>query len=61
MNDKYTSRKFLIAVFFSLASTVGLYFGHITDSNYVVIVGLVLGLYGGSNVMAKGKNNVSEN
>ena len=55
MNDRYTSRKFILAVFFSLASTVGLYFGHITDSNYVIIVGLVLGLYGGSNVMAKSK------
>ena len=55
MSDKYRSRKFILAVFFSLASTVGLYFGHITDSNYVMIIGLVLGLYGGSNLMANNK------
>ena len=57
MDNKFKSRRWMLAVFFSLSSTVGLYFNHITDSNYVMIVGLILGIYGAtSHYDKKGKD-----
>lgn len=51
MNDeKYRSRKFLLAVFFAVTGTLALFVGKIDGAVWVSMVGLVLGLYGAANV-----------
>lgn len=59
VDNKYNSRKFVLACFFAASTTVGLYFGHIDAGNYIVAIGLVLGLYGSANVASKKVTNDS--
>jgi hypothetical protein len=54
--DKFKSRRFGLAVFFSLASTVALYFDKMSDSNYVMVVGLIMGIYGATSHFGKKGN-----
>ena len=50
---KYKSRKFGLAVFFALTSTMALFTNYLGGGEYIGLVGLILGLYSGSNVMDK--------
>ena len=46
-------RKFFLACFFALASTVLVYFGKLTPEGYVTLATLILAIYGASNVTDK--------
>jgi hypothetical protein len=50
--DKFKSRKFILACLFSLSAIIGVFTGNITGAELNVMAGLVLGLYGASNVAA---------
>ena len=50
---KHFSRKFILAVLCFVLTAVGLIIGRITSGDTVLLVGLILGLYGGANVMQK--------
>ena len=56
MENKYGSRKFFIAFFFSVTSTVALFADKMDDGVYMAIATAILGLYSAANVMAKGKD-----
>lgn len=45
------SRKFILAVFFALTGAVALFTGHLSGAEFIGLTGLVIGLYGGANVM----------
>jgi len=51
MDDRYRSRKFGLAVFFTLTSTTALFTDYLEGGEYLAAMGLVLGLYGMANVM----------
>lgn len=53
MDNKYRSRKFFIACFFSVASTVALFDGKMDDGVYMAIATAILGLYAAANVWEK--------
>lgn len=53
MDNRYSSRKFMLSCFFAASTTVGLYFGHLDGGTYVAAIGMILGLYGSANVMSK--------
>jgi len=55
--SKYRSRKFGIAVFFTITTTIALFTGHLSGGEFISAVGLILGLYSAADVM-EGKNNV---
>lgn len=55
VNSKYTSRKFGLAVASWLVSSLALFTGHLAGSEYVMITGVILGMYKFANV-AEGKN-----
>lgn len=55
MDEKFRSRKFFLACFFSVVGTFALFFGLMTGSEFIALSGLVLGLYGFANVMDKEK------
>lgn len=44
--NKYTSRRFIIAMIFTLAGTVGLFTGKLSGEQYAWLAGSVLGGYG---------------
>ena len=52
-DQKYRSRKFGLAVFAMLASTVGLFMGHLDGNAWYLSIGVILGLYSAANVMEK--------
>ena len=53
-SGKITSdRKYFLAIFFSVVSTLGLFFGKITGGEFVTLAGVILGLYGAANVATK--------
>lgn len=47
---KYRSRKFLLAAFFTLAGTAALYLGKLSGGEWISLAGLIVGLYGASDV-----------
>ena len=50
MDEKFRSRKFLLALM-SLITGIGALFSSLfTGSEFIALVGVVLGLYGGANV-----------
>lgn len=51
--SKYRSRKFGLAIASFIVSSVGLFSGHLAGGEFVSLVGLILGLYGASNVGEK--------
>ena len=56
MNDNiFRNRKYSLAVFFALANTTALFFGFMDEVQYVLSQGIILGMYGAANVMAKKK------
>ena len=55
MDTVFRSRKFQLAVFFSLADTIGFYFNYMDASLFVMAQGVILGMYGAMNVASKGK------
>lgn len=53
METKYSCRRFILAVFFSIVSSCALFAGFIGGGEFCSLAGLVLGAYGGADVMAK--------
>ena len=53
MDDKFRSRKFALAVFFSVSGVMALFLGKISGGEFIGLAGVVLGLYGAANVMEK--------
>lgn len=53
MDDKYRSRKYAIAVTSMLGIHVALFSGFIGGSEYITGLGLIIGLYGASNIGEK--------
>lgn len=47
--NKFTSRKFILAVGFGVFSSAALVMGFLTGGNYITVVTLILGLYNASN------------
>ena len=56
MDDRYKSRKFRLAAFFAAVSTIALFTHFIEGGVFASLVGLILGLYGASNVMENNKS-----
>jgi hypothetical protein len=48
-------RKFILACFFSLASTALTWFSKLTPEGYVTMATLILAIYGAANVIDKAK------
>ena len=53
MDDKYRSRKFMIACTSLAMSCFFLWFDKLTGDNYVMVVAAIIGLYGYSNIKDK--------
>jgi len=51
MDSKYRSRKFALAVFFTLAGTAALFLDKLTGGEYVTLTLSILSAYGLANVM----------
>lgn len=49
----FPDRKFTLAIFFSLVSTLGLFASKLSGGEFVALVGTILGLYGIANVATK--------
>jgi len=52
-DNRYRSRKFLFAAFFSAMGTIGLFTSHLSGGEWIGLAGVVLGLYGAANVWEK--------
>lgn len=57
---KYASRRFCLAVFFAITSTVALFTEFMTGALYSSIVATVLGIYGSAATYEKVKHNAME-
>ena len=55
-NHRVSSRKFILASFFSLISAISLFVGKIDGTMWLEAMGLILGLYGASSVSDKKLN-----
>lgn len=53
MERKFLSRKFGLAVAYSVAGVVALFTGHISGPEFVALATLVMGAYGMANVAEK--------
>jgi hypothetical protein len=53
MDEKYRSRKFGLAVTFSLVSIIALFSGDLSGGEFVASITVILGLYGAANIMDK--------
>lgn len=53
MDQIFRNRKYSLAVLFSLTSVVGLFTGALSGGEFLGAAGLILGLYGGANVMER--------
>lgn len=53
METKYSCRRFILAVFFSIVSSCALFAGFIGGSEFCSLAGLVLGIYGAADVTHK--------
>ena len=53
MDEKFRSRKFGLAVTFSLVSIAALFSGHLSGGEFIAATTVILGLYGAANVMDK--------
>ena len=53
MDAKYRSRKFGLAVFFTITGTIAFFAGKIDATSWLVLVGEILTLYSGANVWEK--------
>jgi len=52
-DNKFRSRKFILAMIYTIAGIIALFMGYITGGTFLGLVGLVLGLYGFTNNMDK--------
>jgi hypothetical protein len=50
MDDRFRSRRFILAAIFTLTGCAGLFVGKVTDGSLIGLAGVVLGLYGGARV-----------
>ena len=55
-NHRISSRKFMLAAFFSVISAAALFFGKIDGGMWLEAMGIILGLYGASSVSDKKLN-----
>ena len=55
MDDKFRSRKFLLAQQFTIAGIYALGMGWIDQGSFIGLAATVLGLYGGANVLEKNR------
>lgn len=53
----YTSRKFILTVIIGLIATVALFTGFLTGGEWITINTLILGIYGGANVLSERNKN----
>lgn len=53
MDEKYRSRKFILAAISLVVGSVGLFTGEIESGDFYLLVGIILGAYGTANVMEK--------
>jgi len=53
MDNKFRSRKFMVAIFFTLSGTVGLFMDKLGGGEYIALATTVLTLYGLANVADK--------
>ena len=53
MNERLYSRKFILTVVILLIATVALFTDVLAGAEWVTVSTLVLGIYGGANVMAE--------
>jgi hypothetical protein len=53
VDEKYRSRKFLLACTFTATGTIGLFSGVLGGGEYIGLSATVLGLYAAANVMEK--------
>ena len=51
MDAKYRSRKFILACGCLVVGALGLFVGVVTGSEFVGLAAVILGLYGGANVV----------
>lgn len=51
IDDRYRSRKYSLAMFFAIANTIAIFFGFMSDVQYVMGQIGILGMYGAANVM----------
>ena len=49
-NNRFRSRKFLLAMIFTISGVVGLFLGTLDGGTFVALASLVLGLYAGADV-----------
>lgn len=57
---KYRSRKFLLAAFFTGTGMIALFTGHLTGGEWISLAGLIVGLYGASDVADQKLNGAVE-
>ena len=55
METVMRSRKFQLAVFFTLADTIGFFMNFMDASQFIAAQTLILGLYSAANIAGKGK------
>lgn len=53
LNERLTSRKFILAMIFTAVGCAGLLAGAMSGSEFIALAGVILGLYGGANVGAE--------
>lgn len=56
MDNKFRSRKFILAFISLLSGVVALFTGFMIDTVFIGLVGTVLALYGGANVLQSKQN-----
>lgn len=55
-DSRYRSRKFILAASWTALGTLALFYGKISGTDYVLLGGAVLGLYGYANAKSKGND-----
>jgi uncharacterized membrane protein len=48
--NRYSSRKFILAMMFGIASVIGMFLGTLDGGTFVAVATVVLGLYAGADV-----------
>ena len=54
--DRWTSRKFFLALMALSTGSAALFIGKFDPTNYIWLAGIVLGIHGGSNILDKKLN-----
>jgi len=53
MNEKFGSRKFILAATFTISGIAALFAGFMAEGSFLGLAGIVLGLYSAANVTEK--------